>query len=694
MSEYLRSGARPAPDFSLNYWVLRERFRSRVISVAAVKPLEDTLLIRRLVVRHFRSAKNCEMAVDPLTVLIGRNGAGKSTLLRALEIFYNPAATVHEDDFYSRDTESPIEIQITYGDLTENEEAELQDFARDGQLIVTKRHQMVEGRIRQAYFVAVKQIAQFATIRQLFSRNERRQAWRELVDSGELSGLSGSAPSAEAVERAMTEYELVHPELMELSEREETFFGPPPTGGGRLDVFTKFVLVPAVRDVGDELGGRRSAIHSILETLVLRKLVEREEVRRFRSEFAERAKSLFSEKAKQDLDAVATSLSERLGVFAPGSSLNLAWGDVVVPEVNPPPATVTVIEDAFEGDIGRKGHGLQRALVLTLLHELARLGAEGSTQDEPARGGRGGQLPTLVLAVEEPELFLHPSRCRYLARVLLELSGSGPDQGPSNQVIYSTHSPHFADLERFDQIRRLQKVPGEDAAAPSTGVESFSLEEAAEQLEKAHDKAPGSFTRASFQAHALPVMSQVVNEGFFADVAVLVEGTSELGALWKLQALLGHDWAAKGIAVIPVGGKNSLDRPAVAFRGLSIPTYLLFDGDSRCEGTPQAENVKRANHACLRLVEAPLVDFPNTQVHAEWAVLSDNFETLLEDELGAEAVHEHLKPIATELGYESETKSLKIGEVASRLIESVYGSGLQIPTLEKVVAAVSELSND
>lgn len=195
------------------------------------------------------------------------------------------------------------------------------------------------------------------------------------------------------------------------------------------------------------------------------------------------------------------------------------------------------MEDEFEGDVDRKGHGLQRALVLTLLRELAMLSPPEADMEEdpegeepPDSGTTVTRVPDLILAIEEPELLLHPSRCRYLSRLLLQLASEVREGQPRNQVIYTTHSPHFIDLRRFDQIRRVQKVRPSDSGIAETAVTRFSLEQAARDLAYPCEEDPARFTRDSFAARALPVMSQIVNEGFFADVAVLVEGPSEEGA--------------------------------------------------------------------------------------------------------------------------------------------------------------------
>lgn len=492
------------------------------------------MLIKSIRIANYRSIREAEIDCDHLTVLIGRNGAGKSNFLRALEVFYDVSAPITSEDFFGRDTSRSIEVRVSYGELNGVEKAEFAAYTRGNTLTVTKRVTLQEERLIQKYYAAALQIPDFARIRALSSKTERRGAWKELVDSGSLGGLSGTARSADEVEDLMATYEREHPELLEVVEREEQFFGPRNIGGGKLDKYTKFVLVPAVREVTEEVGGRKGAIPQILETLVLRKLTAREDVRTFREEFGRRARELFGPAAEDELRGVAESLTGSLATFAPGSSLRLSWHEVSVPDIQPPAARVTVVEDEFEGDIERKGHGLQRALVLTLLRELAML-APAESEGQSEMGGGESDLktaqppvPDLILAIEEPELFLHPTRCRYLSRLLLQLASETKEGQPRNQVIYTTHSPHFVDLRWFDQVRRVQKEHSNGAGVPATAVTRFSLGEAAQELARACQEDPAAFTRESFAARALPVMSQVVHEGFFADVAMLVEGQSEL----------------------------------------------------------------------------------------------------------------------------------------------------------------------
>ncbi|MCK4330607.1 ATP-dependent endonuclease [candidate division WOR-3 bacterium] len=660
------------------------------------------MIIKSVEVKNFRSIREAILDCDNLTAIMGRNGAGKSSFLHAIDSFYDIVAPISEEDFFNRDIGASIEIRVTYSDLRDDEKEEFKPYIRNEELIVTKRILSENGRIIQQYYAAALQIPQFAEIRILPTKRDRISAWNELVDSGEFTDLSGRTRSADEVERFMNEYEANHPEFMKPIERKEQFFGPRNIGGGKLDKFTKYVLVPAVREASDEVTGKKGAIYQILDMIVLRKINARKDIQKFKSEFEERVKKLYSSENLTELPELGSSISETLEKFAPGSKLRLLWDEVKPPGVPLPLAKATLIEDNFEGEINRKGHGLQRALILTLLQHLAMitpvdLHIEGSAEEESivleTKAYESQEGPDLILAIEEPELYLHPSRCRYLAELLLQLTET-PEigLGVKNQIVYTTHSPYFVDLHRFDQIRMVRKVSSPDSLVPQSVVTRFSLKQAAEEMAKVCNADPTKFTRDSFRARAMSVMNTIVNEGFFANVVVVVEGLSEVGTLWKLQEILKKDWSRLGIVVVPAGGKNNIDRPIVIFRGLSIPTYLIFDADSQLMGKGKKEDAaKIRNLRYLRLAGAPTEDFPETQVHETWAVFSENLEGIFKEILGNETFQAIREEAASELGYDDSARAIKNIEGVARLIELIYDKKYKIPILEEIVEKITQL---
>jgi hypothetical protein len=173
----------------------------------------------------------------------------------------------------------------------------------------------------------------------------------------------------------------------------------------------------------------------------------------------------------------------------------------------------------------------------------------------------------------------------------------------------------------------------------------------------------------------------------------VVEGLSEVGTLWKLQEILEKNWSQLGVVVISAGGKNNIDRPTVIFRGLSIPTYFIFDADSHLIGKGREEkDAKNRNHRYLRLAGASIEDFPDTQVHETWAVFRDNLEEILKETLGNETFQSVQNEVASKLGYDDPALVMKNVEVASNFIELVYEKGYRIPILEEIIEKVTQLT--
>lgn len=660
------------------------------------------MLIRSIYIERYRSVAEAHLTLDDLTVLVGRNGAGKSTWLQAMSAFYDISATFTDEDFYNRDVDRPIVLRVTYGDLRPEELNEFKPYLENNQLTVTKRIEFVGGRSVQKYYAASKQIRKFAEIRAIGNKTQQRTSWNQLVDSGELPDLPGKATNAQQVEDYMAQYEAAHPELCETFDREEQFFGPRNVGGGKLDKFTKFVYVPAVHKASDEVGAKRgSYLYQLLDTIVYRRIASRADVIALKNEFQSKVKEVFSTGNLVEIRELGGALQTTLARFIPGAAIDLSWEEVSVPEIPNPTPIVSLGEDNFWGDVSRKGHGLQRGLIMTLLQHLATVSQEQPTSGSPGVAKNSNlaleaafasqeappltHTPDLILAIEEPELYQHPLRCRYLAQLFVELTTPVQDAVARNQIMLTTHSPWFVDLGQFKSVRIVKK---NTTVSPSTTtVHQYTLDAAAKEMARISGGDPKDYTPTSFRARAIPVMTTQVSEGFFADKAIVAEGLTEVATLWAVAGRLGVDLVAKGLSVIGAGGKNNLDRPVVIFRGLGIPTFFVFDGDAGAKN--KAETATR-NRRYLSLAGAPIVDFPDTQVCVTWACFRDDIETYFEEVLG-ERYRPLREEVAAALGYDEPSKALKNYDAVLEFVDRVYSEGFTFPVLEQILTVVCEL---
>ena len=96
------------------------------------------MIIESVLVKNYRSIHDQTLYCDSLTALVGRNGSGKSSFLSALDLFYDSAVQVTTADFYNEDTSKPIEIIITFSELTREETRLFSKYITDRRLTVAK----------------------------------------------------------------------------------------------------------------------------------------------------------------------------------------------------------------------------------------------------------------------------------------------------------------------------------------------------------------------------------------------------------------------------------------------------------------------------------------------------------------------------------------------------------------------------
>jgi len=198
-------------------------------------------------------------------------------------------------------------------------------------------------------------------------------------------------------------------------------------------------------------------------------------------------------------------------------------------------------------------------------------------------------------------------------------------------------------------------------------------------------------TENTSRARTLPLMDTIVNEGFFADAVVVVEGFSDMGILWAMQDILEKDWTSLGIAIVPARGKNNIDRPVIIFEGFSIPTYFIFDGDSHNKGGKDSSETIKRNRRYLRLAGASEEDFPATNVNETWACFEDEIDSYLKSELTEDVFNSLRDETAKELGYDKPSNVLKNIDGAERFIRRVYSRGKNLPLLEDMVNQITKL---
>lgn len=650
------------------------------------------MILKAVHVKNFRSILDELLPCDCLTALVGRNGSGKSSFLRAVELFYDPAAKVTVEDFYAEDSTQDIEIAVTFSDLTAEEEDFFSAYIDRDTLTVVRVFSLAPDRKSGTYHGMRLQNPDFAEVRRAGGKRDITTKYNELRANERYASL----PSVRAADQVLAElqkWESENPGACTRIRDDGQFFGFTEVGQGYLGRHTRFIRVPAVRDASEDATERRgSCVTEIMDLVVRSVLARRKEVTTFNEETQAKYRDIMDPAKPTELTDLQTQLTRTLKYYAPDTSVSLRWTKLADINIPMPEAGVKLLEDGYESSVQRTGHGLQRAFILTMLQHLvaAREIEEPTKEDfmskEEIREPEEPHLPALVLAIEEPELYQHPSRQRHLASVLLQLArGTIPGVAKKTQVIYTTHAPLFVGLDRFNQIRLLRRENGEPGKPKVTKVTRADLDAVAEEMWTACGQQGAKYTAETLRPRLQAVMTPWVNEGFFADVAVLVEGEDDRAAILGVANSMGHDFDSDGISIIPCMGKHNLDRPLVIFRQLGISTYVVWDGD---HGEKDAK--PEDNRYLLRLVGQTEEDWPSG-VGDRHACFKTTLEAALSEEIGKELFDRLLSEAQSHLGIQKRTHALKSPVVLRQIVERAAAEGKTSTTLRGIVERIVAL---
>ena len=653
--------------------------------------------IRSLRVKNFRSILDAELSCSALTALVGKNGSGKSALLSALEFFYEPSAKIAPADFYSEDLGKDIEIAITYDALNVREQEFFSKYVEGDRLTVVRIFSYDSGKSSAKLHGMPLQNPDFASVKNLGRASDLRAKYNELRHTPKYSSLPtvGSAVNARA---AMTEWEIENPDMCERIRDDGQFFGYPGVGRGHLGRHTQFIRIPAVRDADDDATEKRgSAITEIINLVVRNALANHAELTALKERVKTEFGKIMDDDALVQLTVLQDDLTATLRSFVPDAAVVLRWNQVPELTIPDPQTDVRLEEDGYTSTVTRTGHGLQRAFIFTLLQHLSTVrqsanSAEGGADTAVEPQGNSPDLestPSLILAIEEPELYQHPSRQRHLASVLMQLAEGGiPGAAANTQVIYTTHSPLFVGLDRFDQIRVLRKEPDIADKPRATHVHSTSMNAVARRLQDATD-ATATFTPESMRARLQALMTPMVNEGFFADLAVLVEGESDRAAILGTARSMNHDFDAAGIAVIPCNGKTNIDRPLIIFSELGIPTYTVWDSDKDAKTPEDKKAQSKHNKRLLNILGRDEVEWP-WYVGDKSACFEDNLDKTIQREIGDQIFDDLLSDASDRIGIQRKDARKNVHIVESILVDA-SAQGKECATLRSIVQNIVTL---
>ncbi len=537
-------------------------------------------------VQNFRSIVDSGLIrVEPLQAFAGENNAGKSNLLRAIQLFLTAGTGgVEENDFF--DEAKPLIITITFNALTKNEKGKLRLYLVDGKLTIEKRITLEidkrSGKIKPSveyHGYQAKPKDWWLSTDTIVEKYGSRPKWKDIAEENGI--LEYVTDSEGKVTKASYEQGI----LKLIVEKEDLEFEEPKLGETQalgfqqvlLDELPIFRLLPAVTDYSSEIDRRttKTTFHLLMGDLADRIL-------KFDKRYAQVEQNLQDLKIllnAPDIDETRETGKERLSVL---DDVENKLRDIIaqlMPSVKGVRVRVDIeqvrdlfsrgvsilVDDGKLTEVGMKGHGLQRCVVFGLLQALImnQRGQLVKAPDGISSDGASNEQ-TIILAIEEPELYIHPQMQRLIYRVLNEFA-------VTDQVIYSTHSPAYVDVAKYESIAVVRKE---------------SLDEGTKVKQCEHGILEDESERKTFQFLSSFGLEQ--NRMFFTKKVILVEGEQDEIAILTAGRHLNifKEFPEElGVSVVIVGNKQEMPKYMKLLNAFEIPYTILHELD----GNPATE---------------------------------------------------------------------------------------------------------
>jgi predicted ATP-dependent endonuclease of OLD family len=539
-------------------------------------------------IQNFRSCRDVTLDIGGMHALVGANNAGKSSVLRALDFLFNPSTrSLSEESFWNEDPSLEIRVEAVFSDLTVKEKEALGAYLKADGTFHMARSAKLGAKIGESG-PDPDEDEDKITIRQHYKKAVPEPAWLQesningkniaewwktkdqLIVGGvrfadSLPGTITKPPGVDAWKEKAKEFVTDHADKIPL---EDTWIDNPKGYANVLKgTLPFFVFVPAVRDVTEESKGTKTSpfgrlLFAILDTVTQEK---KSKIEGFLAEVSKQMNRTGGTERVSLITDTENRLNKLLNDFFVGCDLEIEFQTPTLEVLLGAPKLY--IGDGFRNAVQNKGHGLQRAVIFTILRCYA----------DHVISSPDGKKRNLILAVEEPELYMHPQAQRTVRRVFRKIADGG------DQVLFSTHSSLLVDVAYFDEIIRLESSIKITDGRKTTISNAWQLPvlKLLDDLVARNPSLKGKATPESMRDRYSHAYNPRRNEGFFAAKIILVEGATEEYSLpIYADAIQGYAFDPQGISIVECGGKGAMHQLFRIFNELHIPCYLLFDYDS------------------------------------------------------------------------------------------------------------------
>ncbi len=518
--------------------------------------------LSRVFIKNYRSIKKLDVSFEEgKNVIVGRNNSGKSNIVKAIDLVlgetsptWNKSENITENDFYNGNTDEELFIwcELKRGIDLKTGEIETLDFADAPQqafkkIVKEDKDIPYHSRVQTNYYINFDDLEKNLSSIYPFFTEKGEQVLEENVDNfstkwiGEKGYCKGQTFDKEfaSIQRVAFCF-FVKKEGQEFKKKLGFFYSNDGEKwemglnvGNLRHCFLQSAIIPAFRDTKDQL---RISSWSWYGKL-LKNYIDSEnaELKKAFGEVKKASEGVFGELQESVCDG-------KINIAFPNTKISFQFNPDTKQDVYK--NALIYVDDGFNSELKDKGAGIQSAVTIGLFDFYIREVAHTS-----------GSL----LAIEEPELYLHPHGRRVISDRLNHFLDGG-----KNQVIATTHSSEFiVPVGEKLNVIAIQKIDEGGTKAKNISFDPPKRKQILIRRENA--------------------------EIFFADAVILTEDLKyvleEVAKGYGEQKRLGENWLNENnVSVLNIGGKTDFWKYVEVLRELEIPYFVLPDFDFIKEG--------------------------------------------------------------------------------------------------------------
>lgn len=513
--------------------------------------------LERIRIKNFRRIGEAELTLASSSFVIGPNNCGKTSVIDAIDALLSlKTEKVTEADFRQLADGSrtdTIELEGTFSNISD-ETAQSRGFK--GRVVNGKFTYKKTYKITSAGKPKIESITFPYNIKDEFNA---AKTVKDLLDNGITQELiTDTLTKTNPDDKLPKGWEKDFAEALDYQTDQAPIFEENP-GGFPSNVNSKLpkvIRIPSLVNVGDfDYKDKGTSVLSECLALLFEDLLTQsnlasdiqEKLNELETQMNPNTEGSLIKKLTIDVNKIIDSVFPSCGIAIKPNLQNLS--DILKPKYE-----VSLFSNVST-KIDKQGTGLIRTTAFAMLRYHTNLRKEKNLETRP-----------ILVAFEEPEIYLHPAAANLLRDTIYAL-------GSTDQIVCNTHSPWMIDLTQ-EPLSLTKMVHAADSTITCI---NYGLTTAFAQL-PIDDKQ---------RVKMLQLFDDELSRVFFAERVVVVEGDTELLAIKNTLKIIPENLRKEILAksqIVRARGKASIISLVKYLQDLHIFPYVMHDRDQGVAG--------------------------------------------------------------------------------------------------------------